>query len=109
VEAKAKKEAKKQRIAEKKKKLEYIQQLWDEVLEEKATILERAKGSQIMGSKHKEIATGDKEEQWPSKKTKGKQHRKYYGGAVVKMGDANPYKRCMCQVGLPSVLLKMSN
>jgi len=32
------------------------------VLEEKATILERAKGSQIMGSKHKEIVTGDKEE-----------------------------------------------
>ena len=33
-EAKAKKEAKKQRIVEKKKKLEYIQQLWDKMLKE---------------------------------------------------------------------------
>ena len=44
-EAKAKEEAKKQRIAEKKKKLEYIQQLWDKVLEEEAALLEEAKGS----------------------------------------------------------------
>jgi len=41
--------------------VEYLQQLQDEVLEEEATLLERAKGSQIMESKHKEVAAGDKE------------------------------------------------
>ena len=69
-EAKAKEEAKKQRIAEKKKKLEYIQWLQDEVLGEEATLLEGAEGSQVVGSKHKEITTRDEEEQWPSKKAK---------------------------------------
>jgi len=44
VEAKAKKEAEKWRIGDKKKKLEYIQQLLDEVLEEEATLLEWAEG-----------------------------------------------------------------
>ena len=85
-EAKAKEEAKRQRAAEKEKKkkrmMEYLQRLQDEVLEEEAALLEGAKGSQIMGSKRKEVATGDKEEQQPSKKTRGK----YCGGAAVKMG-----------------------
>ena len=45
VEVKAKEEAKKQRIVEEKEKLEYIQQLWNKVLEEEATLLEGAKGS----------------------------------------------------------------
>ena len=71
-EAKAKEEAKKQRIAEK-KKLEYIQWLWNEVLEKEATLLEGAEGSQVIGSKHKEIAARDEEEQWPPKKAKEKQ------------------------------------
>ena len=70
-EAKAKEEAKKWRIVEK-KKLEYIQWLWDEVLEEEATLLEGAEESQVAGSKCKEIATRDKEEQQPFKKAKGK-------------------------------------
>jgi len=43
-EAKAKKEAEKQRITEeeerKKRTREYLQQLWDEVLEEEAALLE---------------------------------------------------------------------
>ena len=55
-----------------KKKLEYIQWLWDEVLEEEATLLEGAEGSQFAGSKCKEIAARDKEEQQPFKKAKGK-------------------------------------
>jgi len=42
------------------------------VLEEEATLLEGAEGSQVMGSKRKEVATGDEEEQWPSKKARGK-------------------------------------
>jgi len=42
------------------------------VLEEEAVLLEGGEGSQVTGSKHKEIAAGDKEEQWPSKKTKEK-------------------------------------
>jgi len=66
------------------------------MLEKEATLLEGAEGSQITGFKHKEIAAGDKEEQWPSKKAKGKQQGKYRGGATVKMGSANPCKRCVC-------------
>jgi len=46
---------------EEKKKLEYIQQLWDEVLEKETALLEGAKGSQVMGSKHKDIAARDEE------------------------------------------------
>jgi len=94
-EAKAKEEAEKQRIVEEKKKLEYIQQLQDKVLEEEATLLEGAEGSQITGSKRKEFTTGDEEGQRPSKKTKEKQQGKYRGGAAVKMGGANPCERCV--------------
>jgi len=41
-----------------------------------------------MGSKHKEVTTGDKEVQWSFKKARGKQLGKYCGGA-------NPYERCV--------------
>ena len=34
------------------------------MLEEEATLLEEAEGSQVTESKQKEVATGDKEEQW---------------------------------------------
>ena len=99
-EAKAKEEAERQRVAEeekrKKRTMEYLQQLWDEVLEEEATLLEGAEGSQIAWSKYKEVAAGDEEEQWPSKKARGKQPGKYRGGAAVKMGGSNPCKRCVC-------------
>ena len=43
--------------------VEYLQQLWDEVLEKEAALLEGAEESQVMGSKHKEIAARDKGEQ----------------------------------------------
>jgi len=72
--------------------LEYLQQLQNEMLEEEATLLESAEESQVMGSKHKEVAFRDKEGQWPSKKAKRKQLEKYYRGVVVKMKDANPCK-----------------
>jgi len=66
-EAKAKEEAERQRVAEeeerKKRTMEYLQRLRDKVLEEEAGLLEGAEGSQVAGSKRKEIATGDKEEQ----------------------------------------------
>ena len=75
---------------ERKKRIrEYLQRLQNEVLEEEAILLERAEGSQIAGSKCKEIAAGDEEEQWPSKKARGKQLGKY-------RGDTTPYKRCVC-------------
>jgi len=65
-EAKAKEEAKRQRVAEeekrKKRTMEYLQRLQDEVLEEEAALLEGIEGSQVTRSKRKEIATGDKEE-----------------------------------------------
>jgi len=66
------------------------------VLEEEAALLEGAEGSQVAGSKHKEVAAGDEEEQRPSKKARGKQLGKYCRGAAVKMGGSNPYKRCVC-------------
>jgi len=60
------------------------------MLEEEAT-----EESQAMGSKHKKVAAGDEEGQWPSKKARGKQTGKYHGGATVKMGDANLCERCV--------------
>ena len=53
VEAKAKKEAERQRVAEKeerkKRTVEYLQRLRDEVLEEEAALLEGAERSQVAG------------------------------------------------------------
>ena len=66
------------------------------MLEKEAALLEGAEGSQVVGSKHKEIAAGDEEEQWPSKKARGKQLGKYHGGTTVKMGGSNPCERCVC-------------
>ena len=101
-EAKAKEEAERQRVVEeekrKKRMMEYLQRLWDKVLEEEAALLEGAEGSQAMGSKHKEVAAGDEEEQWPSKKAREKQPGKYRGGAAVKMG-ALPPARDVCVLG----------
>jgi len=60
---KAQEEAEKQRIAEEKKKLEYIQQLQNEVLEEEAALLKGAEESQITGSKQKKVTTGNEDMQ----------------------------------------------
>jgi len=99
-EAKAKEEAGRQRVAEeeerKKRTMEYLQRLQDEVLEEEAVLLEGAEGSQAAGFKYKEVAARDEEEQWPFKKARGKQPEKYCGGATVKMGGSNPCERCVC-------------
>jgi len=62
------------------------------VLEEEAALLEGAEGSQVAGSKRKEVAAGDEEERRPSKKARGK----YRGGAAVKMGGSNPCERYVC-------------
>jgi len=100
VETKAKEEAERQRVVEeeerKKRTMEYLQQLRDEMLEEEATLLEGAEGSQATGSKHKEVATGDEEEQRPSKKARGKQLGKYHRGTTVKIGGSNPCEKCVC-------------
>ena len=63
--------------------MEYLQQLQDEVLEEEATLLKGAEGSQVAGSKRKGVAAGDEEKQQPSKKTRGKQPGKYRGGVLT--------------------------
>ena len=63
------------------------------MLEEEATLLEGAEGSQVMGFKRKEIATREEEGQRPSKKARGKQPEKYCGGAIMKMGGTNPCER----------------
>ena len=63
-EAKTREKAKKKRLVEEKKKkkwIKYLQQLWDKVLVENTALLEGTEGFQIMESKHKEIASGDKE------------------------------------------------
>jgi len=99
-EEKAQEEAERQRVVEeeerKRRIIEYFQQLQDEVLEEEAALLEKAEGFQITGSKHKEITTRDEKGQQPSKKSRGKQQRKYCGSTAVKIGGANPCERCMC-------------
>jgi len=75
--------------------MEYLQWLQNKMLEEEATLLEKAEESQVVGSKHKEVAARDKKGQWPFKKARGKQPGKYRGDATVKMGGANPCKRCV--------------
>ena len=72
--------------------MEYLQHLVLESLEEEAILLERAEGSQVAGSKCKEVAAGDEEGQWLSKKARGKYHR----GATVKMEGSIPCERCVC-------------
>ena len=98
-EAKAKEETERQRVVEKeerkKRMMEYLQRLRDEVLEEEATLLEGTEGSQVAGSKCKEVTARDEEEQRPLKKARGKQPGKYRGDAAVKMGGSNPYERCV--------------
>ena len=66
------------------------------MLEEEAILLEGAEGSQVAGSKYKEIAARDKEGQQSSKKSRGKQPGKYHRGAAVKMGGTNSCERCVC-------------
>ena len=99
MEAKAKEEAERQRVTEeeerKKRTMEYLQRLRNEVLEEETALLEGAEESQVTESKWKEIAAGDEERQQPFKKAAGKQPGKYHRGAAVKMGSSNPCKRCV--------------
>ena len=66
------------------------------MLEEEATLLEGAEGSQVAESKRKEVAVGDEEGQRPSKKAREKQLGKYHRGAAVKMGGSNLCERCVC-------------
>ena len=80
---------------EKRKRLEYICQLQDKVLVENTALLEGTKGSQIVESKHKEVASRDKKRQWLFKKVKGKQSEKYHEDAVVKIRSTNLCERCV--------------
>ena len=64
------------------------------MLEEEATLLEGAEGFQVVGSKYKEVTTGDEKRQWSSKKAR----EKYHGGAVVKIGVLTP-ARDVCAPG----------
>ena len=66
------------------------------MLGEDAVLLESTKRSQVTGSKHKKVTSGDKKRQQSSKKARGKQSGKYYRSTVVKMVDANFYERCVC-------------
>ena len=55
------------------------------MIAENTTLLEGIKKFQVIESKYKEVTSGDREGQQPSKKARGK----YYGGTVVKMEGAN--------------------
>ena len=65
------------------------------MLAEDATLLEDAERSQIPGSKYKKVSLGDDVDCWSSKKAKEKQLARYCGDIRVKMGDINPYERCV--------------
>ena len=65
------------------------------MLEEEVVLLESTEGSQIAGSKCKEIASRDEEGQQPFKKAKGRQQGKYCKSTVVKMEGANLCERCV--------------
>jgi len=65
------------------------------VLEKEVALLEGTKRSQVIESKHKEVATGDEEGQRLFKKAKGRQQGKYYRGAAVKIESTNLCKRCV--------------
>ena len=65
------------------------------MLKEEAALLEGAEESQVTEFKYKEVVAGDKEGQWPSKKTREKQLGKYCRDATVKMESANPCERCV--------------
>ena len=95
-EKKAREKAERQRVVEeeerKRRMVEYLQWLQDKMLEEEAALLEGAEESQVMGSKCKEITTGDEEGQQPFKKAKEKQPEKYYGGALVKIEVLTPVR-----------------
>ena len=92
-------EAEKRRIAKEKKKkkrtLEYIQQLWDKMLAEDATLLEDTERSKVMGSKYKEVPLEEDIDCWPSKKAKGKQLARYHKDIRIKMESANLCERYM--------------
>ena len=75
--------------------MEYLQQLWNKVLVENITLLGGMEGSQVIGTKCKEVILGDKKKWWPSKKNKGKQPARYCGDARIKMKDVNPCERCV--------------
>ena len=63
------------------------------MLIEEVTLLEEAERFQVMGFKHKKIATRDEKEQQLFNKAKGRQQGKYCRNATVKMGSANPCER----------------
>ena len=57
-----------------------------------ATLLEGAIGFQVVGSKYKEVTSGDKEIYWPSKKAK----EKYCKSNAVKIKSVNLCERYVC-------------
>ena len=81
---------------EKKKWLEYIKKLWDKVLVQNVTLMKSAENFQVMEVKHKKVYLKGKIELQPFKKAKEKQPNKYYRDIVIKMGDNNLCKRCVC-------------
>ena len=75
IKVKVKEKVKKQRLVEekdKRKQLEYLQQLQNEVLVEDAVFLGSIEGSQAMRSKYKEVISKDKKRQQFFKKAKEK-------------------------------------
>ena len=65
------------------------------MLVEDAALLESVEGSQIAGSKYKEVSPENDRDHQPFKKTKEKQPAKYCRDNRAKIEDANLYKRCV--------------
>ena len=72
--------------------VKYLQQLRDKMLEEEAALLEGAEGSQVVWSKHKDVAARNEKGQQLSKKARRKQPGKYRRGSTVKMGMLTPVR-----------------
>ena len=90
-EAKVQEKAKKRKHMkeeEKRKQLEYLKKLWDKVLAKNTTLMVDTENSQVTQTKYKEIVDIFLENETGlqlSKKTKGKQPRKYCRNTIVKM------------------------
>ena len=81
---------------DKRKWMQYLQQLQDKVLAEDIALLWSIEDFQAVGSKYKEVTSEDEERQQSSKKTEEKQPGKYHRNTAVKMGDVNTCEKYVC-------------
>ena len=76
----------------KRKKLEYIQQVWDEMIVENTILLERTERFQIMRSKCKKVTSRDKKGNSLPKKLKRSKWRSTVGASQLRWGMLTPVR-----------------